>query len=182
MIIGLTGQKGAGKDTVADVLVEQGFLKISIADPLKQVCQAIFHLDEKQLHDPIEKERVDSRWGKTPRQLFQEIGTELFRNQYDEKIWIQSLFYRIGKYPDRHIVIPDIRFQNECDALMELQNSENVEIFKVVRADHNVTDAHVSESGVRDEYEILSNSQSLLGFQNAIRQRFVASSYKSSYF
>lgn len=182
MIIGLTGQKGAGKDTVADVLVAQGFLKISIADPLKKVCQAIFDLNDVQLHDVCEKEKIDPRWGKSPRQLFQEIGTDLFRNHYDQRIWIQSLLYRIGRHKNRHIVIPDIRFQDECNVLLELQNSERVEIFKVVRPSEGAPDTHISESGVDGAFEVLSNCQSLNDFQNVIRNRFAAPAYNGAIF
>lgn len=36
MIIGIDGDAGAGKDTIADVLVKVGFMKVSFADPLRE--------------------------------------------------------------------------------------------------------------------------------------------------
>ena len=172
MIIGLTGKKQHGKDTVADVLVENGFLKLSFADPLKKICQQLFSLDESQLHDPTMKEVVDPRWGKSPRQLFQEIGTDLFRKHYDDRIWIKLLLHEIGKHPDRNIVVSDARFQDECDALSDLQNSEEVHIFKVVRPSMTLQDDHASENGILENYETICNSGSLAEFQAALRERF----------
>ena len=86
MIVGLIGKKGHGKDTFADYLVQHyDFVKLSFAEPLKKVCKELFLLTDEQLYDPMEKEKVDERWGKSPRQLMQIIGTDILRRYYDEK-------------------------------------------------------------------------------------------------
>ena len=42
-IIGVCGQAGAGKDTIADFLVkDHKFVKLSFADPLKRICHDVF--------------------------------------------------------------------------------------------------------------------------------------------
>lgn len=52
-IIGITGQAGAGKDTAADRLVsDHGFVKVSLADPLKRYCREVYDFTEDQLWGP----------------------------------------------------------------------------------------------------------------------------------
>ena len=60
MIIGIIGQKGTGKDTVADYIVKSNdFKKISYAEPLKKICKELFDLTDEQLNDQHEKEKID---------------------------------------------------------------------------------------------------------------------------
>lgn len=45
MLLGISGQKRHGKDSVADVLVKDfGFKKVALADPLKQICSKVFQI------------------------------------------------------------------------------------------------------------------------------------------
>jgi len=49
MIIGITGKKRSGKDTVASCLVENYmFVKYSLADPIKEACKDIFGFSNNQ--------------------------------------------------------------------------------------------------------------------------------------
>ena len=71
VIIGLVGKAGAGKDSVADVLVEElDFVKAGFADPLRRMCCAWFDWDFGQItrleykeapskHDPLWLLHVD---------------------------------------------------------------------------------------------------------------------------
>ena len=59
MIIGLSGKKRVGKDTVADYLVSKyGFIKYSFADPIKAVAKILFGFSENQLYGN-NKEEID---------------------------------------------------------------------------------------------------------------------------
>lgn len=64
-IIGISGRAGAGKDTVANVFVDQyGFRKISMADPFKHFLQRIFEFSDDQLWGPSAlRNKVDKRYG-----------------------------------------------------------------------------------------------------------------------
>lgn len=55
-IVGITGQAGSGKDTVADRLVkEHGFQKVALADPIKRFGYHVFGFSEEQLWGPSDK-------------------------------------------------------------------------------------------------------------------------------
>jgi len=132
MIIGISGQARHGKDTIADYLVKNyGFQKMSLAQPLKEICRTIFSFNDEQLYGD-QKESVDPRWGITPRHCLQFIGTELFRQQIGQllpeigdDIWVYCLCERLKtlfqEKPDTKVVICDVRFKNEYQALNNLE-------------------------------------------------------------
>ena len=83
MLFGIMGQKGSGKDTCADFLIENhNYIKFSFADCLKRACKEIFLLSDEQLYGTIQqKETPDPRWHHTtPRKIMQYVGTDLLRN------------------------------------------------------------------------------------------------------
>ena len=54
--VGLLGNKGCGKDTLADYLVkEKQFIKYSFADPGKEIAKIMFNLNEEQLNQYFKK-------------------------------------------------------------------------------------------------------------------------------
>lgn len=51
-LIAIAGKAGAGKDTVSDILVRrEGFKKVALADPLKELCSKVFNIDIKYFYD-----------------------------------------------------------------------------------------------------------------------------------
>src|SRR5688500_6924803 len=63
-IIGVSGQAGSGKDTVANYLCEEyGFVKIALADPIKRFGYHVFHFNEDQLWGPsASRNAIDERY------------------------------------------------------------------------------------------------------------------------
>lgn len=63
-IIGVSGQAGSGKDTVANYLVEEyNFTKIALADPIKRFGYHVFLFNQHQLWGPSEaRNAVDDRY------------------------------------------------------------------------------------------------------------------------
>lgn len=120
MLIGICGKAGAGKDTVGDYLVEEyGFERIALADPIKRLVQDIFVLDDHTVHDREAREQPLDNWeGWTVRKLLQFIGTELFRENIDDSIWVKSLWYQIQN-SNKNFVVTDIRFPNELEFFVE---------------------------------------------------------------
>jgi hypothetical protein len=112
-IIGLSGRAGAGKDTVADILVrERGYTKIALADPLKRACRKFFagRMTAEHLWGPSEKrnEPIPELGGLTARKALQTLGTEWGRACYPD-VWVdlclatitdlQSLWENCGWFP-----------------------------------------------------------------------------------
>jgi len=108
MLIGLTGRAGAGKDTVADILVaEHGFKKYSFAGPLKQALAVVGIVEPA---DRALKELPIPGRGYSYRKAAQTLGTEWARN-LDSEFWLNLAN---DKVPDgENWVISDVRFENE---------------------------------------------------------------------
>jgi hypothetical protein len=141
VLIGLLGKKQSGKDTAGDYLQHKyGFTKYSFADPLKQACHILFDLNHDQLYGSItNKETIDPRWNKTPRQILQYVGTDLMRNQIRKDFWTHLL--KLKYKSNQNTVVTDCRFQNEVDCIHELGGV----VIKIIRPDSKHSDSHASE-------------------------------------
>lgn len=117
MIIGFVGVKGSGKDTCAEVLVnEYGFTRRAFADKLKEIVADVYDFDLELFHDPKMKEvGFNSLGGNTLRYALQVIGTEGFR-AVNRDTWIKYLMKR-SRGTDT--VVSDCRFPNEAEAIIK---------------------------------------------------------------
>jgi dephospho-CoA kinase len=160
MIVGLVGLKQSGKTTIADYLVSKyNFVQLSFADNLKKACQIIFHFTDNQVNGD-EKEIIDQRWNKTPRQILQYVGTNLFRDNFDSQIWIKSLALSIDQLIKQNIniVIADVRFINEAKFIQSYDNSYLIRIERELCNSSSDTHASELENNMIDcDYEIKNN-------------------------
>lgn len=155
VLIGLMGTKGTGKTTGGLYLIDKyAFIERSFADCLKEACKLIFLLTDEQVYGTQEqKETPDNRWYNcTPRKILQFVGTELFRDKLDEimpglgknifthhfKLWYNE---KLKQNPNLCVVVPDVRFQNECDFIQSLGGI----VIKIERSSVNSDDIHSSE-------------------------------------
>lgn len=149
MIVGLCGKAGAGKDTVASFLVEQGYVPISFASPLYAMVSAMTGISEEDLHDREAKERKIDWLGKSPRELLQSLGTDWGRKHVGEGVWIAIAMQRAEEWP--RVVIPDVRFDNEALAI----RARGGAVFRVVRRGQEclvgASQGHASEAGISSE-------------------------------
>ena len=132
MILGLSGAKGSGKDTVAAYLVkEHGFERKAFADPLKKSVAALFDIpfsmvDQfKNMEDVrvvVEDRHVPSKHYTDMdfRTFLQRYGTESHRDVFGESFWLDYTLPVQGFYPGREIVVSDVRFPNEVDRIHTL--------------------------------------------------------------
>ena len=130
MIIGICGLIGSGKGTVADILVDQGFKKVSFADKLKDGVSTIFGWDRAMLEGDTDESRTwreqrDDFWSAetkmevTPRLVLQLFGTDCMRNGFDDGVWVSLLKKTILDNPGNYVV-PDVRFENEIAMLRDI--------------------------------------------------------------
>jgi len=141
MIIGICGLIGSGKGTVADILVEQGYKKVSFADKLKDGVATIFGWDRDMLEGDTDqsrswREKEDDFWTKetgrtiTPRIVLQEFGTECMRDGFYNGVWVSLLKKHMIDNPGNYVV-PDVRFRNEQNMIRDL----NGEIWQIKRGE-----------------------------------------------
>jgi energy-coupling factor transporter ATP-binding protein EcfA2 len=152
MLIGIAGPKNSGKNTCAAHLSRYFPSSVvhAFAEPVKRVCQQLYLLSEEQLYDVVAKETVDTRWGLTPRQMFQRVGTDYVRNQLDPEFWTKHFEFWWSKQrqqnPDTVILVPDVRFQNEVDLIQRLGGK----VVYVYRPFVHNMDLHESETGAME--------------------------------
>lgn len=168
-VIGLTGDIGAGKDTVAGFLLHsKGLDVLSFADPLYEMAAIVTRLPKVDLKDRAVKDHVIPHLGVSPRTILQTLGTEWGRNYLMKDIWIKHIDHRMGRrvaldeivgQPTLGFVIPDVRFQNEVDYIHHLGG----EVWRIDRLDnpHKVSTEHSSESGVHGIDRIIFNNGDL---------------------
>ncbi len=138
LILGLAGEAGTGKDTMADYLCrEHGFVKIAFADRFKVFVQEVFDFSDAQLYGVL-KEVPDKRYPRgdgtflSPREAIQRIGDEWGRRCYPNT-WVDltirntkkllqgthtytakgGLKKRWFRWRPAGVVISDVRYLNE---------------------------------------------------------------------
>ena len=202
LIIGLSGKKQSGKNTICEGLKNWyfsyhfAFIKIySFADVLKrQVCINVLGLSEEQCYGTdqeknsltkfkwenfpdniryLEEERIEEvrvigetndyenlfvlRKGfMTAREVMQVVGTDIFRNYFDQEIWVDATLRNIFQDKKNIALISDIRFPSEIDAIMKNGGS-------IIRLTRNVCeqDNHPSEIAL-DNYNFTSLERSYI--------------------
>ena len=152
-LIGIIGLKNSGKDTMGNYLTtHHGFTKYAFANPVKEICKSLFSLSDEQLEDRKLKEKMDPRWGISPREMFQRIGTDfgqftLFKlfPELNEKIkyreiWVKLFEQWFLKNKDKDIVVTDVRFMHEVNKIKSMGG----QIVRIKR-DCDTSDSHISE-------------------------------------
>ena len=136
-LIGLTGYKQAGKDTIAGRLVnEYGFVRLAFADHLKSMALAIDpvtasfisstiwsdptvaveHLSDIVSTDGWEVAKEEP----TVREFLQRLGKEGVRDHISDTYWLDYVMDRVDdEFKDRDVVISDCRFANEGAAVRD---------------------------------------------------------------
>jgi hypothetical protein len=157
MLLGITGRKRAGKDTVASILARKyEFNVYSFATPLKKVCRDLFCLTDEQLYGTtLDKEHIDPRWGISARVIQQKFGTDLIRERLlqvfpelseilnGESLWVYLMRLKLSQ-AILPLVISDVRFPDEERLIREFGG-------KIIRVNRSIekdgTSEHISEHG-----------------------------------
>lgn len=174
MIIGIVGFMGSGKDTVANMLLqEENCVKDSFAAPLKDLCASVFGWPRHLLEgDTVEsrdfRDMPDVFWSRktgidhfTPRLALQLVGTDVMRDHFHKDIWLNSLEYRLRTQSSKKqcVIISDARFKNELDlikqmggAIVQVRRGDPPEWYDVaVRANEgNAVDRRIMQTRYRD--------------------------------
>ncbi len=151
-VIGIVGKAGSGKDTLADMFVNTGFVKMAIADGVKTITQKVYGTDSRIL------------WGPSPGRTLQ-VRTQLecigqAMRDLDENYWSDLIVRRITSFfnsrPDvlslyrdessPGVVVSDVRYAKEAQRLIDKFGAI---LIKIDRVTHNTAHGDcVSEKAV----------------------------------
>ena len=151
MIIGLSGYAQSGKDTVAQVLVDNyGFTRIAFADKIREFLYEVNPMvgcsPSGYLKDLVDLEGWEkAKQEPQVRRLLQDLGVGA-RKVFGDDFWIKQALKNIdqGNY-----VITDVRFKNEATAIWLMPGK----IWRVTRPGVTAVNAHVSETQM-DDYPV----------------------------
>ena len=201
MIIGMCGLIGTGKDTVADILVNNyNFIKVSFADKLKDGVATVFSWDREMFEGTTDESRTwreqkDEFWSRetnehiTPRLVLQMFGTDCMRNGFYNGIWVSIVKQQIINNPNKNFVIPDVRFPNEAKMIKEV----NGEVWRICRGpdpqwfisyvkDNIVpTDVHESEwQWAKLDFDcVIHNNDTIIDLKNQVSDHLASNAHLS---
>ena len=178
-LIGLTGLAGTGKDTVRNILQDEGFTGFAFADPIRGMIRELLSsngIDDGYIDDRERKEKTIPALGVSYRHLAQTLGTEWGRSLAPD-FWLRIA----GAYMDdlawqgaqaSHFVISDVRFENEAEWIRKRGGV----IWRVVRDHATPVRDHVSEAGVLDiEVDhVIHNQGGILDLHDTVHEALEA--------
>lgn len=157
LVIGINGLAGAGKDTVANMVLlslqKDHGLNVkcfAFADNLKKAASVIFNVPLEWFFDRSKKEETIPYWNLSPRQMAQLLGTEACRKGIRDDIWIKSLESTILTSGVDVAFITDARFDNEAEFIL---GQDAGLVIRVVREGQKTiaTSSHASEQPLKPE-------------------------------
>jgi dephospho-CoA kinase len=146
MIIGLSGYAQSGKDTIAQILVEDyGYSRIAFADIIRTAVyrlNPIVSLEGLRLAHLVDLEGWDiAKQLPEVRRLLQVMGSEVGRDMIDPQIWVEITLGTAHR-KDK-IVISDVRFRNEAEEI----KYKGGQIWRISRIDRDApVNVHRSET------------------------------------
>ena len=175
MIIGLTGYAQSGKDTVANILVNNyGYTRVAFADKIREFLYETNPMYDSIVGEPLfVRAKVDrDGWEeakKSPhiRRLLQTSGVAA-RKVFGENFWVQQALKDV--HFEGNYVITDVRFTNEADIIKKYDNSQ---LWRIKRLGVEAVNGHVSESEL-DGYpvdQIFVNNTTVEDLEVLIRTR-----------
>lgn len=181
-ILGITGRKREGKDTVCELLtrhVDGAVARVALADPIKRFARDTWDLTKEQT-DGESKEMLDERWGCSPRRIIQFVGTEVARGIHPDT-WVRYLVREVERRaremprrPPTLYIVPDVRFKNEARVLRE----HGARVWRVDRG-LPAEDQHASEMEI-DEIEVdaaLDNRRDIAHLKRQVHEAWAKTVY-----
>jgi len=188
-LIALSGYARSGKDSAAEVLVENGWTRIAFADKLRDFLYAlnpIVGTETEYLDGMVDGRRWVNQWRLVRlqevidaygwdgykstdyvseiRPLLQRLGTEAGRQTLWDTIWIDAALKNLD--PNGKYVITDCRFENEANVVIE----RNGMVVRINRSGVGPANAHVSETGL-DSFDfdiVIENDGTLEEFKQEV--------------
>lgn len=179
-VFAFTGLKGSGKDTAAKYILDGKFddsVLIKFADPLKNMIRTLLTeagFNPDQIEDMVEgnlKEMPIMEFGgRSCRYLMQTLGTEWGREKVCDSLWIDITLNKIANSPKPIIVVTDLRFANELEAM----RSVDAIIHRIERGTVVDKDMHPSETFVMEmDVPVIKNDGTIEDLHNKIKEMVI---------
>ena len=177
MLFGFCGYAGAGKDTLAALLIRHNnFERRAFADPMRTM---LYHMnplvvsytesgqpDLKRVRELVDTYGWDyAKRTSEIRDLLQRLGTEGGRDVLGRDVWVNALFEK----PYEDLVITDVRFPNEAD---EIHNRGGT-IVRIIRPDVRPPNSHSSEFSYQDEDQVLYNKGTIFDLYENFKEIYL---------
>ena len=110
---------------------------ISFADPVKDICVNSLGLSDDQVYGADQEKNTFTKylWENMPdhikhgyggeksgnltaREVMQIVGTVIFRNYFSKNVWVDCLMSRVHHSSADVVLVDDLRFDSEAEALM----------------------------------------------------------------
>lgn len=148
VVIAVCGEMESGKGSVTNTLIEEGFFRVALGDPIKSLIVG------GGPDHPLLKDIGKADW--PPRKAWQTLGDESREAAGRENVWVDvALTYLtyLAKFhpaPIRRFVISDVRREFERAALNNwtVRMGGCFECWRVVRPDHETSSTHSSEVNI----------------------------------
>jgi len=161
-IIGLTGHKGAGKDTAGGLLTERhGFLRVAFADQIRTALYTVNPLleDGSRVQDAVDDIGWDRAKAEIPevRSLLQRLGADAIR-EMDPDFWLR-IGMGLAEKSDDPVVITDVRFPNEVAAIEALGGTVCRVVHRCAFGCHSDAAQHISEIALEGyDFPVIDNT------------------------
>ncbi|UTU07870.1 putative dNMP kinase [Caulobacter phage C1] len=169
-VFAFIGKKGAGKDTAADTLVDQGFTKFALTDKVKQIVRDVYGVTVEEQTDRVLKETQLKRWPYlSPRQLDRLVAEDMFRG-HDPDTWVhygERAIRNLLLDGKRKIAVSDLRRPNEAAMLRDRFDATVIRIVNPRLADNDKHASEAEQEQVVADYTIY-NERGVRDFQQAV--------------
>jgi hypothetical protein len=201
-IVMISGKATSGKDTVGDILINKyKYTKFSFATNLKKSVAGAFGWRVEQLEDQAFKATEDGFWGVTPRQVLQVFGSDTMKKFFPKRlstiskkkhdnlksIWAQATVKSLMESDYKRIVITDLRFPEELEAVEEFARNYGHTLHSIrVEASYKKMPKNVSENPIIRWFQLLLEWQhiseymfdwyktwSLVVYNDSTKERFI---------
>lgn len=175
MIIGLSGYAQSGKDTVAQILVDNyGYTRVAFADKIREFLYEVNPMvgcsPSGYLKDLVDLEGWEkAKQQPQVRRLLQDLGVGA-RKVFGEEFWVKQALSE--HRPWEKIVVTDVRFTNEADYVKGFPKSQ---LWRIKRNGVQAVNAHVSETEMDGYFvdQIFTNNGTLEDLELLVKSRMM---------
>jgi len=180
-LIAVVGKKGAGKDTLSEVLLARGYANVKFAGGLKAMLATLLAYQgadeatiERMIEGDLKEVPTPLLQGKTPRHAMQTLGNEWGRELIGKDLWVDAMVKRLDNCPKA--VVTDCRYPNE----LELLRQRGASAVRVRASDEKSDDVHESEAHIDSlavDAEFLNDKSEGVHWSRAQFERFLEETF-----